>query len=168
MNTYLAKESWLCRKPAWKVQRSDCGSNSWDYLIFILKQLTTSYFNDIQRPERYEEKIMVEAIYHWCTSTVYTQDIKKETMLTVHNIWQAVIQVFNMNYYGKQLQITKNMRNRKNNTNNEFIEIITLSLLFLFSGWRFIITRTGTTASCILQRKRNSLNGEMQIIHKNG
>jgi len=40
------------------VQRSDCGSNSRDYLIFILKQLITSYFNDVQRPERYEENIM--------------------------------------------------------------------------------------------------------------
>jgi hypothetical protein len=32
------------------------GSNSRDYLIFILKQLITLYFNDVQRPERYEEK----------------------------------------------------------------------------------------------------------------
>ena len=40
------------------------GSNSGDYLIFILKQLIASYVNDVQRPERYEEKIMVEAAYH--------------------------------------------------------------------------------------------------------
>ena len=84
MDAYLAKESWLCRKPAWKVQRSDCGSNSEDYFIFILKQLITSYCNDVQRPERYEEKIMVETAYHWCTSTVYTHDMKKE-----RNCWQC-------------------------------------------------------------------------------
>ena len=82
MDTYLAKESRLCRKPAWKVQRSDWGSNSWD-LIFILKQLITSSFNDVHRPQRYEEKIMVETAYHWCTWTVYTQDTNKET--TVDN-----------------------------------------------------------------------------------